>query len=231
MTKGIALFAALLVLVTPGGGDPPPATPHVEVLGDPARAAHVVVLVPGSDVDERRFAATVGRMARALFTAAGRDDLAVVAWLGYRTPSGLGVDAASGRLARAGATALDAYVRELQGRGSPRRVRLVCHSYGSVVCGLARARVADVVLLGSPGVRADSAAELGGRVWAARGARDWTRWVPAVRVGDLGHGADPLDPDFGARVFDAGDAAHDGYFTPGSPSLRALARLAVGEAP
>ncbi|MDU0292602.1 alpha/beta hydrolase, partial [Saccharothrix longispora] len=159
MTKTIALLAALLVLATPAGGDPPPFTPRVEVVGDLARAAHVAVLVPGSDVDERRFAATVGRMARELFAAAGRDDLAVVAWLGYRTPSGLGVDAASGRLARAGAGALDGYLRALPGR-----VRLVCHSYGSVVCGLARPRVADVVLLGSPGVRADSAADLGGRV-------------------------------------------------------------------
>ncbi|MDQ2587006.1 alpha/beta hydrolase [Saccharothrix yanglingensis] len=223
MTKTIALLVALLVPATPAGGDPPPFTPRVEVVGDLARAAHVAVLVPGSDVDERRFTAAVGRMARELFAAAGRDDLAVVAWPGYRTPSGLGVDAASGRLARAGAGALGGYLR-----GLPGRVRLVCHSYGSVVCGLARPLVADVVLLGSPGVRADSAAEPGGRVRAARGARDWTRWVPGVRVGDLGHG---VDPAFGARVFDAGDAAHDGYFTPGSPSLRALARLVVGESP
>jgi hypothetical protein len=90
--------------------------------------------------------------------------------------------------------------------------------------------VADVVFLGSPGVRVDSV-EPGARVWAARGGRDWTRWVPAVRLGDLGHGADPVDPAFGARVFDAGDIGHDEYFREGTPSLRALTRIAVGETP
>lgn len=224
MSKGIALVAALLVLATPGG-DPPAFAPRVEVHGDLARAAHVAVVVPGSDVDDRRFGATVGRMARDLHAAVGRDDVAVVAWLGYRTPSGLGVDAASGRLARAGAVALDEYVRALPGH-----VHLFCHSYGSVVCGLARPPVDDVVLLGSPGVRAD-AAWPGTRVWAARGGRDWTRFVPSVRLGDLGHGRDPVDPAFGARVFDVGDARHDGYFREGSPSLRALSRIAVGERP
>lgn len=225
MPKKIAVVAALLVLLT-SGGEPPPFASRVEVHGDLARAAHVVVVVPGSDVDGDRFESTVGRMAGDLHAAVGRDDLAVVAWLGYRTPSGLGVDAAGGRLARAGAVALGEYVRTLPGR-----VHLVCHSYGSVVCGLADVRVDDVVFLGSPGVRVDSADDLDARVWAARGARDWTRWVPGVRLGDLGHGADPVDPAFGARVFDAGEVEHDGYFEEGTPSLRALGRIAVGEAP
>ncbi|NUT50071.1 MAG: hypothetical protein HOV94_22585 [Saccharothrix sp.] len=224
MPKKIALVAALLVLVTPSG-DPPAFTPRIEVDGDLSRAAHVVVVVPGSDVDGDRFDATVGRMARDLHAAVGRDDVAVIAWLGYRTPSGLGVDAAGGRLARAGAVALDEYVRTLPGH-----VRLMCHSYGSVVCGLARLPVDDVVFLGSPGVRVDEVGS-GARVWAARGGRDWTRWVPSVRLGDLGHGPDPVDPAFGARVFDVGDIAHDEYFREGTASLRALARIAVGEAP
>lgn len=222
MPKKIALVAAL-VLMTPGG-DPPAFTPRIEVHGDLARAAHVAVVVPGSDVDDQRFAATVGRMARDLYASVGRDDVAVVAWLGYRTPSGLGVDAASGRLARAGAAALGEYVRTLPGH-----VHLMCHSYGSVVCALAQPSVDDVVFLGSPGVRVDSVS--GARVWAARGGRDWTRWVPSVRLGDLGHGADPVDPAFGARVFDVGDSAHDEYFREGTASLRALGRIAVGEAP
>ncbi|MFD1149166.1 alpha/beta hydrolase, partial [Saccharothrix hoggarensis] len=130
-----------------------------------------------------------------------------------------------GRLARAGAVAPAEYVRTLPGH-----VRLLCHSYGSVVCALARPAVDDVVFLGAPGVRVESA-DPAVRVWAARGGRDWTRWVPAVRLGDLGHGPDPVDPRFGARVFDVGDAAHDEYFRPGTRSLRALGRIVVGEAP
>ncbi|QFZ23107.1 alpha/beta hydrolase [Saccharothrix syringae] len=226
MLKRIALLTASLVLATPGG-TAAAFSPRVEVVGDLARAAHVVVVVPGSDVDGRRFGATVGRAARALHAEVGRADVAVVAWLGYRTPSGLGVDAAAGRLAREGARALDAYVRALPGR-----VHVVCHSYGSVVCGLARPPVEDLVLLGSPGVRAGSVGEFGGtRVWAARGSRDWVRWVPGVRLGDLGHGVDPVAPGFGARVFDAGDAEHDGYFRAGSVALRAVARIVVGGQP
>ncbi|RKT57394.1 alpha/beta hydrolase [Saccharothrix australiensis] len=225
MGKLIAALAALMVLVTPTGV----ATPvdRVEVYGDLARARHVAVVVPGSDVDGARFDATVGRMARAVRARAGRDDLAVVAWLGYRTPSGVGVDAASGRLARAGAVALARFVR-----GLPGEVHLLCHSYGSVVCALADVRVADMAFLGSPGVRVASAGELRARVWAARGADDWTRWVPSVRLGDLGHGVDPTDPAFGAGVFDTGEARrHDQYFDPGTASLGALARIAVGERP
>ena len=224
MPKKIALVVALLVLATPGS-DPSPFTPRVRVHGDLSRAAHVAVVVPGSDVDGERFDVTVGRMARDLHAAVGRDDVAVVAWLGYRTPSGLGVDAAGGRLARAGAVALDEYVRTLPGH-----VHLLCHSYGSVVCGLAQLPVDDVVFLGSPGVRVDSVTS-GARVWAARGGEDWTRWVPSVRLGDLGHGADPVDPAFGARVIDVGDLRHDEYFREGTPSLHALSRIAVGETP
>lgn len=225
MSKTIALVAALLVLVTPGGD--PPAVDRVAVHGDPAHARHVAVVVPGSDVDGDRFDATVGRMARALHAEVGRDDVAVVAWLGYRTPSGLGVDAASGRLARAGAASLAEYVS-----GLPGRVHLMCHSYGSVVCATSGVRVDDMVFLGSPGVRVRKAAELGTRVWAARGADDWTRWVPKIRFADLGHGTDPMDPSFGATTFDTGSAReHDEYFTPGTESLRALARIAVGERP
>lgn len=223
MPKKIALLAALLVLATPGGD--PPVRERIAVYGDLAHARHVAVVVPGSDVDGDRFDTTVGRMARALHAEVGRDDVAVVAWLGYRTPSGLGVDAASGRLARAGAASLSRYVS-----GLPGRVHLMCHSYGSVVCALSGVRVDDMVFLGSPGVRVRTAAELGGRVWAARGAEDWTRWVPKIRFADLGHGTDPTDPSFGAKVFDTGDARrHDEYFKPGTASLRALGRIAVGE--
>ncbi|MEU4801789.1 alpha/beta hydrolase [Actinosynnema sp. NPDC023587] len=225
MGKTIAVVAALLVLVTPGGAPEP--VRRVEVFGDLAHARHVAVVVPGSDVDGARFDRTVGRMARSLFDAVGRSDVAVVAWLGYRTPSGVGVDAATGRLARAGAESLARYVR-----GLPGQVHLVCHSYGSVVCALSGVEVADVVFLGSPGVRVSSAAEIRARVWAARGADDWTRWVLGVRVGDLGHGVDPTSAGFGAEVFDAGSARrHDQYFDAGTESLRVVARISAGERP
>lgn len=205
-----------------------PAT-KITVLGDISTARHVAIVVPGSDVDIGRFDATVGRMARDLYAEAARDDLAVVAWLGYRTPRGLGVDAATGRFAKAGAAELVGFVKALPNNT---QVRLFGHSYGSVVVGLAARQLAvrDVVFTGSPGVRAASAAELRARVWAARASNDWMRWVPKVRIGDLGHGTDPTTPAFGALSF-AAEGRHDDYYRPGSASLHALSLIAVGEQP
>jgi hypothetical protein len=120
------------------------------------------------------------------------------------------------------------------------RVSLLCHSYGSAVCaravrGLpvgapAERQVDELIAFGSPGMGVGSAAEIGGgaRVWAARGDRDWIDVVPNLRVLGVGHGADPVAPGFGARVFDAGAAGHGEYLAPGSPSLRNLTRIVIG---
>ncbi len=110
---------------------------------------------------------------------------------------------------------------------------MFCHSYGSVVCGLAAPRLAaaDLVVLGSPGMRADSVADLhtDARVWAAKDDSDWIGKVPNVELFGLGHGEDPTSPGFGARRVPAEQAkGHTGYFTPGTDSLRAFARIAGG---
>jgi hypothetical protein len=204
----------------------------VVALGEPRSARSVVVLVPGSDIDLHTLDDDPVRRpmawARSLAAASG-PSTAVVLWVGYPTPRGLGYDAAAGRLARAAAPALVAMVAWLRAGGA--RVTVVAHSYGTVVAALAAPDLAadDLVFLGSPGVRARSVAELGGpaRVWAARADRDWIRFVPNVRLGDLGHGGDPAAPSFGARPLPvAGVRAHDGYLQPGSPTLAAIAALA-----
>ncbi|KIF05694.1 hypothetical protein PL81_11765, partial [Streptomyces sp. RSD-27] len=145
----------------------------------------------------------------------------------------LGLDAAGGRLAQAGAVRLARFTAGLDAVGAPDPV-LLCHSYGSVVCGLAARHTdaRDIVVLGSPGMRADTAAALGtgARVWAARGPSDWIADVPNVEVAGLGHGADPTSPAFGARRVPASDAVgHTGYFAPGTRSLAAFAAIAKGE--
>jgi hypothetical protein len=210
-----------------------------EVHGDLTRASHVAVVVPGSDIDLDTFDragdryGTPAGMARALYAATG-GRTAVVAWAGYTTPVGLGPDAATGRLAEAGAPRLARFVRGLVASGAPRPA-VFCHSYGSVVCGLAAEGMpaADLVVAGSPGMRAESAGDLRttARVWAARSSDDWIGRVPNVEVLGLGHGADPADPAFGARRVPAeGAGGHTGYFAPGTDSLRAFARIAVGVA-
>ncbi|MGW4752139.1 alpha/beta hydrolase [Streptomyces chartreusis] len=117
------------------------------------------------------------------------------------------------------------------------RISLLCHSYGSVVCGRAAPGldVDDIALIGSPGTGVDTAAALHtrARVWAARGGDDWVAEVPHVRIDVLGttvgFGTDPMSPSFGARVFAAGDGGHSDYFRPGSPSLANLTRIVLGE--
>ncbi|MGW1511374.1 alpha/beta hydrolase [Streptomyces sp. NPDC002394] len=201
------------------------------VYGDLARAEHVAVIVPGSDVDAEHvepLADMAGELRRA---TGGRT--AVVAWAGYTTPVGVGLDAATGRLAEAGAERLTRFTEGLAAVGAA-EPSLFCHSYGSVVCGLAahRLKAKDLVVFGSPGMRAENVSELGtsARVWAAKDPTDWIDRVPNVEFAGLGHGADPTDPAFGARRIPAGDAAgHGGYFAPGTSSLRAFARIAEGD--
>ncbi|RVU26084.1 hypothetical protein EOT10_10840 [Streptomyces antnestii] len=208
-----------------------------EVYGELADAEHVSVIVPGSDIDLSSFDrsadpyGTPAGMARSLYEASG-GRTAVVAWVGYTTPVGLGPDAATGRLAEAGAPRLVRFVQGLTASGAP-RPSVFCHSYGSVVCGLSAARLpaSDLVVLGSPGLRADKVAELrtSARVWAARDDSDWISRVPNVEVFGLGHGTDPTDPSFGARRVPAHRAeGHTGYFAPGTDSLRAFTRIATG---
>ncbi|MFH9614683.1 alpha/beta hydrolase [Streptomyces pratensis] len=208
-----------------------------EVFGDLRSARHVSVVVPGSDIDAGTFDrrrdvyGTPAGMARSLYAETGAGN-AVIAWAGYTTPVGLGLDAATGGLAEAGAERLARLTAGLAADGLPAPA-VFCHSYGSVVCGLAASGLGatDLVVLGSPGMRADDVAGLhtGARVWAAKDDTDWIDDVPHVEVAGLGHGADPADEEFGARRVPAEDAeGHTGYFAPGTDSLRAFAAIAEG---
>lgn len=214
-----------------------------EVFGDLDRARRISVVVPGVDTNlltlerpaPKANTAPVG-MAKSLYAAerAARPGTrtAVIAWADYTAPAGIGVDAALGNLAERGAVRLKALVGALPG-GAP--VSLFCHSYGSVLCGVAAhelpARVADIAVAGSPGMRVGRADQLrtGARVWATRDRGDWIEDVPNLEFGGLGHGADPVEPGFGARVVSAGDAiGHSGYFEPGTRSLANFAAIGVG---
>ncbi|MEV8507139.1 alpha/beta hydrolase [Actinoplanes sp. NPDC051475] len=174
--------------------------------------------------------------ARALYEAARAVDpgarIAVVAWLGYDPPEGLSLEAARDLRARAGAANLVAFVRALPARAA---VTLIGHSYGALVVGLAAPRlprVADVVALGAPGMGAAHASDLGGaRVWSALATDDWIRRVPQLRILHLGHGRRPSASRFGARALPTtGVAGHDGYLSPGSATLSAVAGVVTGHA-
>nr|WP_244291455.1 alpha/beta hydrolase [Streptomyces subrutilus] len=213
-----------------------------EVFGDLDRARRVSVVVPGVDTDaitfertQRRFTAPVG-MAESLYgaqrAAAPDSRTAVIAWAGYSAPAGVGVDAATGRMAFEGAVRLKSLTTALPGDST---VALFCHSYGSVVCGVAAhelpRRVTDVVVAGSPGMRASNVAGLraSARIWATRDEGDWIADVPHLEFGGLGHGADPVSAEFGARLLSSAMArTHTGYFEPGTDSVDNFAKIGTG---
>jgi hypothetical protein len=218
-----------------------------EVVGDLTTADRIAVLVPGADTRLPDFDRGLGGVARRapavqartvyrqLRSADPAARVAVVAWLGYDTPSGTGLDAVRESAARAGARALTTFVRGLVTQRPGATVTLVGHSYGAIVVGLAAPRlpeVRDLVALGAPGMGAGHAADLGGaRVWAALAPADWIRRVPQVRLLDLGHGRRPSEPAFGARPLPtAGVSGHDGYLVAGSATLGAVAGIVLGTA-
>lgn len=212
-----------------------------EVIGDLAHAERIAVLVPGSDTSLDTYD-RFREGALALHRELGREApagtrTAVVAWLGYETPGTVSTTVLTTGRAEQAAPRLRKLVRDLRNVvGRAPHITLVCHSYGSVVCGRAAAGldVNDIALVGSPGTGADSAPALHtpARVWAARGAGDWVANVPHVHADlfgtTVGFGADPMDPAFGARRFAAGSGGHSAYFTPGSPSLANLTRIVLG---
>jgi Alpha/beta hydrolase len=211
----------------------------VEVIGDLARASRVAILVPGSDTTlatfDSRGTASPGGGAQALAAQAHQLEpgarLAVIAWLGYTTPDTVSPAVMTSGDAGQGASALRPLVDDLARNGH--QVTLLCHSYGSVVCGLAAHQlpVTDIAVFGSPGMDASSVRALHttARVWAGRGAGDWIANVPHVQFLGLGFGQDPTGPAFGARLFGCGLGGHSGYFLPGSIALRNLAYIALGE--
>jgi len=210
------------------------------VLGNLATATRVAILVPGSDTTLATFfsrgTSSPGGGADALWAEAHRLDpgthLAIIAWLGYPAPAMLSPAVMTSGDAGQGAQALRPLVDALARHGD--QVALLCHSYGSVVCGLAAPHlpVTDIAVFGSPGMDASSVASLhtAARVWAGRESSDPIQYVPHIQLFGLGFGADPMSPDFGARIFATGDGGHSGYLDPGSASLVNLTFIALGDA-
>ncbi|SER89060.1 Alpha/beta hydrolase [Streptomyces sp. yr375] len=222
--------------------DPDGSGRAAEVIGSLEKAERISVVVPGVDTDlltfertNRRYSAPLG-MAEALYAAEHEASpstrTAVIAWADYTSPDGLGIDSATAMRAESGAVRLNALLAALPGSAP---VSMFCHSYGSVVCGVAAHampdRVSDIAVAASPGMRVGSAAHLGtdARVWAMRDDSDWVQDVPHLEVGGLGHGEDPMARAFGARLLSAHQAkGHGGYFEPGTDSLRNFAGIGTG---
>jgi pimeloyl-ACP methyl ester carboxylesterase len=219
----------------------------VEVFGELGTADRIAVLVPGvanrvdnfdtglGDVRDRAPAVQARTLYDATVAAAPGQHVAVIAWLGYDAPQGVGRSAAREELARAGAKSLERFATNLVTMRPNAVVTMIGHSYGSVVAGLAAAhlpsQVRDLVVIGSPGMGVSRVADLGtsAHVWAGQSTQDCIDWVPAVQLWGAGHGAMPTSPGFGDRVFGTrGVSDHDHYLAPGTQSLGNIVQIMLG---
>jgi len=224
------------------------------VQGDLSHAPNVAISVPGISNNLDNYWGLLDEGHR-LKGAAGADT-AVVTWLGYDTPVGVGLnpirmaaEIPNQTLAQPGADALVHFVAGVRETNPGAQITVIGHSYGSLVTGLAARQGMDannVVFIGSPGVGANSVNDFhlapGAHVYAAEPGA-------AVHVGSVGVGGDgvtnlghnghpfggvPTEPGFGARVFDIGNrldagSSHSQYYADGSASLHALGMIASGE--
>ncbi|MER5366647.1 alpha/beta hydrolase [Streptomyces sp. NPDC002722] len=208
----------------------------VEVVGDLSHAERIAVLVPGAGIDIDHYW-RLRNGARALHNELGGRS-AVVAWLGYRTPTTVSPTSITSARAIEAAPELARFSRELTRLRPATRTTLLCHSYGSVVCARAAhgLRVSGIVLYGSPGTGYRNAAALHtpATVWAGRAGGDWIAGVPHIELrlpfADIGFGTDPVSPGFGAEPFAAGSGGHSDYLKTGSEPLRNIARIVAGTA-
>ena len=166
--------------------------------------------------------------------------VATVAWIGYETPHLLTVGSLD--LAYEGADYLTQDVQALQALrdGDQPFVSVIGHSYGSTAAMIALQRrtfaIDAFAVVGSPGSAAQSVSDLDvrrGNMFVGEAA-----WDPVVNTAF--YGSDPGSASFGAHPMsvDGGidpitrhglsaSYGHNGYFDPGSESLRNLALISI----
>lgn len=197
----------------------------------PLAARDVAVSLPGTGTSKLSMAALRPRAEVIVDNADA--SVAVVTAMVYDAPDNL-AEAALDRYASGGRDDIGQFVAGLV--SADRHIVVIGHSYGATALGEALQHgladsleeTDDVVILGSPGVHADTATDLGvsGTVWAAQvdgdeiavtGALHDTSCLiieslPIRPIGldcELGqvyhHGVNPVHPSFGATVFATGE--------------------------
>ena len=175
-----------------------------EVFGDLKTADDVAIVVPGIGNDLGKYSPVD---AESLLHAMGGDS-ATIMWLGYDTPPGFELDTlmdqsmALPERAAEWAPKLTSFTEGVRAT-SHGEISVVAHSYGTVLATEAAKggmNVERVVLMGSPGISADTADVFNGAdVFAVRNEADP---VPTRSA----HGTDPTHPGFGAIELDGNDA-------------------------
>ncbi|MDI3389852.1 alpha/beta hydrolase [Streptomyces sp. B-S-A8] len=243
--------------------------------GNPDTAKHVSAYVPGLNtrLDGHFASADVKRakdVADAAEVYAGPGSTASIVWLGYDAPQlrGIGLDTADVMFddhAQAGAPAYGEFLQGIQAshEGEEPHVTALGHSYGSLTVGQASQepgglRADEVILVGSPGVGVDRAADLGvdpDHVYVGAAENDQVTRLPQRNLlnyiapgsefdSERPFGEDPASSGFGGHRFkvEAGEdtglgglatgdlPAHSLYFDPeqGPESLKNIGKIVSG---
>lgn len=221
--------------------------------GDPDRADHVSVNVPGLTSEVGSLPGNLGRTEALHDAALGQTDgtVATVFWLDYDAPSGNPLTSLEGitdfgsvvgpGAADAGGERFSQFIDGLRASdaGATAHLTAIGHSYGSTTVGHALQDglpVDDAILLGSPGVPEHTAAALtDADVWVGAKDHDPVSLIGA-EDGPGTLGTDPAQESFGATRFETGDGSpriqdaldnHTSYFT--GTSLDNLGAIVVDQ--
>ncbi|WP_030371295.1 alpha/beta hydrolase [Streptomyces rimosus] len=206
--------------------------------GNPETARNVAIQVPGTGNDLSNFDEQLTRVDRLQQAAddRGPKNTAVIAWLGYDAPEFDNSMGTTGRADPAGGD-LRSFTHGLRQthQGERAHMTVLGHSYGSTVVGSGASHgggldADDIVVVGSPGMTVDHAKDLNidpGHVWAGGATDDFV----SNHTSGLTLGEDPMEKEFGGKVFEVDTHEHDGYWNVDSRSLRNQGRIIAGMDP
>ncbi|MFJ5678603.1 alpha/beta hydrolase [Streptomyces sp. NPDC093097] len=220
--------------------------------GDPDKADHTAVYVPGTTSNLSGIEGDIKRMTnlwRATKPMAGDQQVSTITWLGYDAPQKLGRDSPQSHFANDGAPAFNSFIDGLRTSHDPEpsnHLTTIGHSYGTTLIGSAARQgelhADDVVFAGSPGVQVGRATDLDvpqGHVWNEEADGD-----PVPDIGRWGHGGSqwkykggtfiiPSDDLFGANQMSTDTTGHSNYWTyetkHPSESLQNQAAVVLGQ--
>ncbi|GAA2345373.1 alpha/beta hydrolase [Streptomyces violaceusniger] len=170
--------------------------------GNPDKADHTAVYVPGTTSSLEKIGGDVGRMEklwRASDGIAQGQNVSTITWLGYDAPQSVVTDAPKSSYADDGGPKLNDFVSGLRAShdGDSGHLTVDGHSYGSTVIGSAARQghlaADDVFVAGSPGMQVGHASDLDvgeDHVWAADAGKSEIPWPssdPVPEVGSWGH--------------------------------------------
>ncbi|MFF7459077.1 alpha/beta hydrolase [Kitasatospora sp. NPDC008115] len=213
----------------------------IVAMGNPDRADHTALMVPGTDTTLASMPGQITRI-NALQEAAkqaskGTDQkISVISWLGYDAPEVDGTVMTTDR-AQGAAEPLRQFTKGVRVVQGDHRSHLTVdsHSYGTTAVGAAAAGgegldADDIIAMASPGMTVQRAEQLHidpSHFWTGRVGDDMLiQTVSGLTLGD-----DPMIDEFGGNNIKTDTSGHSGYWAPNSQSLLNQGRIIVGGTP